>query len=227
MAANEQARAAAQTELDADEADYRTLQAAEQDTQRLIQQEIARIKAAEEARIKREAEERARREEEARIKREEAARAKAEAEAAERTGAQDAADKKARADAAAVESARANTIARELHDSVGHALTAIVVQSGAARVQLPEASAETLETIEELARHALGELDGALGALRRGADRDAHGQRGERGRRSGTVDSRGDGPATATLETVISTAQRVLELDARVDSLSGLADDVQ
>lgn len=124
VAANEQARAAAQTELDADEADYRTLQAAEQDTQRLIQQEIARIKAAEEARIKREAEERARREEEARIKREEAARAKAEAEAAERTRAQDAADKKARADAAAVESARAEAAAKPDRSSGGAAAPA-------------------------------------------------------------------------------------------------------
>ena len=107
VAANEQARAAAQDELAADEAEYRTLQVAEQDTQRLIEQEIARLKAEEEARLKREAEERARREEEARRKAEEAARAKAEAEEAERAKARDRAEKKERADALAREAERA------------------------------------------------------------------------------------------------------------------------
>lgn len=112
VTASEQARVAAQSELEADEASYRTLQVAEQDTQALIAQEMARIKAEEEARIKREAEERARREEEARIARENAARAKAEAEAAERARAQDAATKKAQADAASVEAARAEAAAK-------------------------------------------------------------------------------------------------------------------
>lgn len=59
VAANRVARDHAQGELDADEADYRTLQAAERDTQQRIQQEVARLKA-EEERIKREAAERAR-----------------------------------------------------------------------------------------------------------------------------------------------------------------------
>lgn len=112
VAANEQARAAAQTELDAEEANFRTLQAAEQDTQRLIKQEMDRLWAEEQARLKREAEERAKREEEARIKREEAARAKAEAEAAERAKTKDAADKRAKANAANVASARAEAAAK-------------------------------------------------------------------------------------------------------------------
>lgn len=107
VAANEQARVDAQGELDAAESEYRGLQAAEADTQRLIKQEMDRLWAEEQARLKREAEERARREEEARIKREEAARAKAEADAAERAKERDAAEKRAKANAAKVESARA------------------------------------------------------------------------------------------------------------------------
>lgn len=112
VAANEQARAAAQDELAADEASYATLQAAERDTQRLIEQEMHRLYLEEQARLKREAEERARREEEARIKREEAARAKAAADAAERAKARDAEEKRRQANAKQVESARADAAAK-------------------------------------------------------------------------------------------------------------------
>jgi signal transduction histidine kinase len=60
-------------------------------------------------------------------------------------------------------------IARDLHDSAGHAINVILVQAGAARLlneQDPEGSRAALETIEELARETLGEIDQLVGALR-------------------------------------------------------------
>jgi len=60
-------------------------------------------------------------------------------------------------------------IARDLHDSAGHAISVILVQAGAARLlheQDPERSREALETIEEVARDTLGEIDRLVGALR-------------------------------------------------------------
>ena len=60
-------------------------------------------------------------------------------------------------------------IARDLHDSAGHAINVILVQAGAARLlqeQDLERSREALETIEEVARDTLGEIDQLVGALR-------------------------------------------------------------
>lgn len=62
-----------------------------------------------------------------------------------------------------------NRLARELHDSVGHALSLVTVQAGAARrVQArdPQFVARALEAIEEASRRAAGELDYVLGLLR-------------------------------------------------------------
>jgi signal transduction histidine kinase len=62
-------------------------------------------------------------------------------------------------------------IARELHDSAGHAINVILVQAGAARVLAerdPERSRESLETVEAVARETLGEIDRLVGALREG-----------------------------------------------------------
>src|SRR5262249_30373796 len=53
-------------------------------------------------------------------------------------------------------------IARDLHDSAGHAINVILVQAGAARLlskQDPERSQAALETIEAVARETLGEID--------------------------------------------------------------------
>lgn len=64
---------------------------------------------------------------------------------------------------------RANDLARELHDSVGHALTAIGVQAEAgARVAGadPAFAREALEEIAATTRRAVTELDDVLGALR-------------------------------------------------------------
>jgi signal transduction histidine kinase len=60
-------------------------------------------------------------------------------------------------------------IAREIHDSVGHALSLVTVQAAAAaRVQRsdPGFVAEALASIEDAARRAAGELDHVLGLLR-------------------------------------------------------------
>jgi signal transduction histidine kinase len=60
-------------------------------------------------------------------------------------------------------------IARDLHDSAGHAINVILVQAGAARLlqeQDPARSREALETIEEVARDTLGEIDQLVRALR-------------------------------------------------------------
>jgi signal transduction histidine kinase len=60
-------------------------------------------------------------------------------------------------------------IARELHDSAGHAINTILVQAGAARVlreRDPERSRAAIETIEELARETVEDIDRIVGSLR-------------------------------------------------------------
>ncbi len=66
-------------------------------------------------------------------------------------------------------------IARDLHDSAGHAVNVILVQAGAARLLLeqdPDRSRAALETIEDVARETLVEIDQLVRALRdpEGAD---------------------------------------------------------
>ncbi|GAB3367688.1 sensor histidine kinase [Amycolatopsis echigonensis] len=69
-------------------------------------------------------------------------------------------------------------LARELHDSVGHALSVVTLQAGAARRTLhtdPGFTEEALTAIEESARTALDDLDHVLGLLREEArDRTPH-----------------------------------------------------
>lgn len=68
--------------------------------------------------------------------------------------------------AAADERAR---IARELHDSAGHAITNIVAYAGAARVlrtRDPERADAAIAMVEALAREAIEEIDDLVGALR-------------------------------------------------------------
>ena len=71
-----------------------------------------------------------------------------------------------------------NRIARELHDSVGHALSVVTLQSAGARRRLhardPEAAEAALEAIETTARAATAELDHMLGLLRDRADGTPH-----------------------------------------------------
>jgi signal transduction histidine kinase len=71
-----------------------------------------------------------------------------------------------RALAAAEERTR---IARDLHDSAGHAMNVILVQAGAARLlreRDPEQARQALETIENVARTTIGEIDRLVHALR-------------------------------------------------------------
>jgi signal transduction histidine kinase len=69
--------------------------------------------------------------------------------------------------AAAEERAR---IARDLHDSAGHAISVIAVRAGAARLRHhedPDRSLRALEAIEDLARQTAAEIDQMVGNLRR------------------------------------------------------------
>ncbi|PPK66714.1 histidine kinase [Actinokineospora auranticolor] len=65
--------------------------------------------------------------------------------------------------------AERNRLARELHDSVGHALSVVTVQAAAARRVLdtePEFVERALAAIEDSARSAVADLDHVLGLLR-------------------------------------------------------------
>ncbi|MFD7384983.1 sensor histidine kinase [Streptomyces anulatus] len=79
-------------------------------------------------------------------------------------------DRLAAAERRAADLAVRNRLARELHDSVGHALSAVTLQAGAARRVLdrdPEFVREALTAIEETTRRTVGELDSVLGLLQR------------------------------------------------------------
>ncbi|GGW73235.1 histidine kinase [Streptomyces lucensis JCM 4490] len=80
-------------------------------------------------------------------------------------------DRLAAAEARAADLAVRNRLARELHDCVGHALSAVTLQAGAARRVLdtdPDFVREALAAIEETTRRTVGELDAVLGVLRDG-----------------------------------------------------------
>ncbi|MFK4225654.1 sensor histidine kinase [Streptomyces sp. NPDC019890] len=82
-------------------------------------------------------------------------------------------DRLAAAERRATELAERNRLARELHDSVGHALSAVTLQAGAARRVLDsdvEFVREALAAIEETTRRTVGELDSVLGLLRQDED---------------------------------------------------------
>ncbi|MCJ1680296.1 histidine kinase [Streptomyces sp. APSN-46.1] len=82
-----------------------------------------------------------------------------------------AADRLAAAEERAADLAVRNRLARELHDAVGHALSAVTLQAGAARRVLdsdPAFVREALAAIEDTTRRTVGELDTVLGLLRDG-----------------------------------------------------------
>ena len=69
--------------------------------------------------------------------------------------------------------AQRNRLARELHDSVGHALSVVSIQAGAAGRVLetdPDFVRRALSAIEESARSAMTDLDHVLGLLREDAE---------------------------------------------------------
>ncbi|WP_078910083.1 sensor histidine kinase [Streptomyces sp. NRRL S-87] len=81
------------------------------------------------------------------------------------------ADRLAAAEERAADLAVRNRLARELHDSVGHALSAVTLQASAARRVLdsdPAFVREALAAIEDTTRRTVGELDAVLGLLRDG-----------------------------------------------------------
>jgi signal transduction histidine kinase len=83
-------------------------------------------------------------------------------------------DRLAAAEHRAADLAVRNRLARELHDSVGHALSAVTLQASAARRVLdtdPDFVREALAAIEETTRRTVNELDAVLGVLREGDDR--------------------------------------------------------
>ncbi len=68
-----------------------------------------------------------------------------------------------------------NELARELHDTVGHHVSAIAIQAQAGRTLAathPDRAAEALETIEEAASRTLDEMRAMVGVLRDGAEPD-------------------------------------------------------
>ena len=81
-----------------------------------------------------------------------------------------------RLEADAARATERNRIAREIHDSVGHALSVVTVQASAARKLIerdPGFAANALATIETTSRRAAAELDQMLGLLRDEAKRPA------------------------------------------------------
>ncbi|MEU5008755.1 histidine kinase [Streptomyces sp. NPDC021749] len=79
------------------------------------------------------------------------------------------ADRLAAAERRAADLASRNRLARELHDAVGHALSAVTLQASAARRVLdadPEFARRALAAIEDTTRAAVAELDTVLGLLR-------------------------------------------------------------
>ncbi|UNK45282.1 sensor histidine kinase [Arthrobacter sulfonylureivorans] len=65
--------------------------------------------------------------------------------------------------------ARRNELARELHDSVGHALTVTTLQATAAEALLgrdPDGAARAMRAVADTGRSALAELDRVIGILR-------------------------------------------------------------
>jgi signal transduction histidine kinase len=95
-------------------------------------------------------------------------------------------------------------IARDLHDSAGHAINVILVQAGAARLlseKDPARAREAIETIEEVARETVDEIGQLVGALRE------YGSGGE------DVEPP---PGLAALDTLVS-RHRATGLDVRVE----------
>ncbi|MEU3452817.1 histidine kinase [Micromonospora sp. NPDC006766] len=115
-------------------------------------------------------------------------------------------------EARAARLAERNRLARELHDSVGHALTVATLQAGAARELLdadPEFARRALRAIEETSRQAMDDLDHVLGLLRESADA---------GRSAPTVPQ----PTLARLDRLVADTRAAgLAVDARVSGAVG------
>ncbi|MFF7589139.1 sensor histidine kinase [Kitasatospora purpeofusca] len=116
-----------------------------------------------------------------------------------------------------------NLLARELHDSIGHALTVTVLQAGAAReVGDPAFAAKALEVIEETGRRAMDDLERTLALLRDPGDPGGQGTSGVPGRGAdGDQDAR-ERPGIDRLPALFETARAAgSPVEARVDVPSG------
>ncbi|GLZ79279.1 histidine kinase [Actinorhabdospora filicis] len=90
---------------------------------------------------------------------------------AARTLAPTPAERLAAAEAAAHRLTEHNRLARELHDSIGHALSVVTVQAAAAKRVIgtdPDFARTAMGAVEQTARVALADLDHVLGVLRDG-----------------------------------------------------------
>ncbi|MEK2489630.1 histidine kinase [Kitasatospora purpeofusca] len=116
-----------------------------------------------------------------------------------------------------------NLLARELHDSIGHALTVTVLQAGAAReLGDPAFAARALEVIEETGRRAMGDLERTLALLRDPGDQGGSGSPGpDSGTGPGGEDAR-ERPGIDRLPALFETARAAgSPVEARVDVPSG------
>jgi signal transduction histidine kinase len=96
-------------------------------------------------------------------------------------------------------------IARDLHDSVGHAISVIAVRAGAARLrhgQEPERSLLALEAVEEVARQTVEDIEQIVGTLREGDSV------------NGIIES---SPGLASLDTLIAQREEA-GLEVRIDA---------
>ena len=112
--------------------------------------------------------------------------------------------------------AERNRLARELHDSVGHALTATTLQAGAARAVFdsdPEFARRALASIEEVGRTAMDDLDHVLGVLREAGDADRRPQPtlADLGRLTGDVDLVVDGDPATLAPALSREAYRIIQ----------------
>jgi signal transduction histidine kinase len=97
-------------------------------------------------------------------------------------------------------------IARDLHDSAGHAISVIAVRAGAARLRHredPDRSLAALEAVEELARRTADDIDQIVGSLREG------------GSSNGVVETP---PGLASIDTLIA-SHAAAGLDVAVDTI--------
>ncbi len=114
-----------------------------------------------------------------------------------------AAERLAAAEAAVSVLAGRDRLARELHDSVGHSLSLVTVQAGAARrlvTRDPAAAEAAIRATEDAARRALVDLDHVLGLVRE-----------ESGDRAGTAPA----PDLRDLDELVGTAR---DAGARVET---------
>ena len=105
--------------------------------------------------------------------------------------------------------ARANAVARDLHDRLGHTLTAMTVQATAARRLLatdPEGAEQAMSAMEDLGRRAQADVDGVVRTLRDGAPYGGQVPAGEAS----------DGPVDLACPTRALVRESALEVDLRM-----------